>query len=167
MLALIRMPTSMPEPSASRLQFTPTPVVIVIAVPSSIVDGNHSRTSASSVISMSAADAATPMASASRRARRFVAARVEHDERFAGRHAVGVGQLLVDDEVLPHRHRQQHAKQASDGEPGERLQRLSVVEKATFGLAASMSNAASRMHMKAVCAPAVPAVCTMLFSQRL
>ena len=66
--------------------------------------------------------------------------------------AVGVGQLLVDDEVLPHRHREQHAKQAGDGEPGERLHGLSVVEKATFGLAASMSNAASTMHMNRLCA---------------
>ncbi len=41
------------------------------------------------------------------------------------------------------------------------------MENETFGLAASMSNAASSTHMKAVCAPAVPAVCTMLFSQRL
>ena len=65
MLALIRMPTSMPEPSASRLQFTPTPVCIVIAVPSSMVDGNHQD---QRVLGHQhdAADAATPTASARR-----------------------------------------------------------------------------------------------------
>src|ERR1043166_5533973 len=43
----------------------------------------------------------------------------------------------------------------------------SVRWKETVQLAPSMSNAASSTHMKAVCAAAVPAVCTMLFSQRL
>ena len=74
---------------------------------------------ASSVISITAADAIAPIASACAARARFGAARVEHDERLAGGHAVGVGQLLVDDEVLAQRHRQQHAEQAGGGQPRE------------------------------------------------
>ena len=39
--------------------------------------------------------------------------------------------------------------------------------KFSEGSICSMSKAAINTHMKAVCAPAVPAVWTMLFSQRL
>jgi hypothetical protein len=44
---------------------------------------------------------------------------------------------------------------------------VSVMWNATRSLAFSMSKAASSTHMNAVCAAAVPAVCTMLFSRRL
>ena len=44
---------------------------------------------------------------------------------------------------------------------------VSVTPRFVPGRAASMSNAANITHMKAVCAAAVPAVCTMLFSNRL
>ena len=69
MLTLIRRPTSMPDPSDSRLQFKPTPVAIITAVPASVMEGNHARTRASSVINMTAADAIAPIARA-RAARR-------------------------------------------------------------------------------------------------
>ena len=44
---------------------------------------------------------------------------------------------------------------------------VSTIDRFVPGRAASMSKAASSTHMNAVCAAAVPAVWTMLFSQRL
>ena len=123
MLALMRMPTSMPEPSDNRLQFRPTPVCIVIAVPMQhrrrepvqdqrVFGHQHDRGRRQHAERQCA-----------RRTRGLAAARVEDDQRFAGRHAVGVGQLLVDDEVLPHRNGEQDAEQAGRRQPQERLQR--------------------------------------------
>src|SRR5713226_4450097 len=116
MLALIRSTTSMPVPRDSKLQLMPTPVVIVTAVPRSMTDGNHFKTYASSVISISAAEAMAPIAStpAARRA-----ASVEHDERFSSGHTVGVRELLVHDEVLTHRHREKDSEESRGREPGE------------------------------------------------
>ena len=44
MLALTRRPTSIPEPSDNRLQLTPKPVVVSMAGPTSVTDGNQERT---------------------------------------------------------------------------------------------------------------------------
>jgi len=47
---------------------------------------------------------------------------VEQDQRFSRRNAVGIGELLVDDEVPPQRDRQQDTENPGDRQPEEGLQ---------------------------------------------
>ncbi len=167
MLTLMRSPTSMPEPRDSRLQFTPTPAAIVTAVPTRVIDENRLSTWASSVMSMTAAEATPPMASA------LAASRASDP---APSRTISVSPAATPSAKVSRSStmkcwrigtaRSTPSTPAVDSHAND-CSGVSTMENAAPGRAASMSKAASRTHMNAVCAAAVPAVWTMLFSQRL
>jgi hypothetical protein len=64
----------------------------------------------------------------------LLAARVEHDHGLAGRDAVRKRQVLVLDEVLAQRHREQNAQQSRRREPDERLHPRQVDVETAAGL---------------------------------
>jgi hypothetical protein len=53
---------------------------------------------------------------------RRIARRVQHQQGLGRRHAIRERQLLIDDEMLAHRRREQHAEQGGDSQPDEGLQ---------------------------------------------
>ena len=119
MLTLIRRPTSMPEPSDSRLQLMPTPDAIVTDVPTSMTDGNHVEDQGVLGHQHQAGRGNRRHSEGTRRFAGVGPLTVERDERLAGGDTVGKRQLLVDDEVLPHRYGEQDAENAGGGQPGE------------------------------------------------
>ena len=70
-----------------------------------------------------------------RRLARLLAARVEHDQRLSRGDAVRERQVLILDEVLAQRHREQHAEQSGRRQPDERLhaREVDVEAAARFG----------------------------------
>ena len=167
MLALIRRPTSMPDPSDSRLQLTPTPVVIITAVPARVTEGNHAKTRASSVINMTAADAIAPIASA-RAANRASEPRPSSTMSVSPA-ANPSAYVSFSSTTKCWRMGTASRTPSNPAEVSHMNDCIGVNDKLndTVWLALNISKAASSTHMNAVWAAAVPAVWTILFSQRL
>ena len=132
MLALMRRPMMIPEPTLSSERPKPTPARAENAFTTT---GIVSLIHASCVARKRRPDANERADHRVRRLPRLRAARVEHDQRLAGRDAVGEGKILVLDEVLAERHRHEDAEQSGRRQPDPRLhaRQLHVEPAARFG----------------------------------
>ena len=132
MLALMRSPMMMPDPMFSSDTPKPRP-----SARREGVDRDGNRVGDPLQLRRRGTAVPTTTQRADHRERRLArlrAVRVEHDERFARRDAVGEGQILVFDEMLAQRHGEEHAEQARRRQPHQRLHARQVHVEAAAGL---------------------------------